>query len=54
MERAGLARLSVTDHLWRISSLICEEDEPMLEAYTVLARARTRSGRTRRSSSAPR
>ena len=35
-EDVGFARLSVTDHLWQIS-LIGEEDEPMLEAYTTLA-----------------
>ncbi|MET3953267.1 F420-dependent oxidoreductase-like protein [Rhodococcus sp. OAS809] len=35
-EEVGFARLSVTDHLWQIS-LVGEEDEPMLEAYTVLA-----------------
>lgn len=35
-EDAGFARLSTTDHLWQIS-LIGEEDEPMLEAYTTLA-----------------
>jgi alkanesulfonate monooxygenase len=35
-EDVGFARLSVTDHLWQIS-LIGEEDEPMLEAYTLLA-----------------
>jgi alkanesulfonate monooxygenase len=31
----GFARLSVTDHLWQIS-LIGEEDDPVLEAYTTL------------------
>lgn len=35
-EAVGFSRLSVTDHLWQIS-LIGEENEPMLEAYTVLA-----------------
>lgn len=35
-EEVGFSRLSVTDHLWQIS-LVGEEDEPMLEAYTVLA-----------------
>ena len=35
-EDVGFARLSVTDHLWQIS-LIGEENEPMLEAYTTLA-----------------
>jgi alkanesulfonate monooxygenase len=35
-EAVGFARLSVTDHLWQIS-LVGEEDEPMLEAYTTLA-----------------
>lgn len=35
-EEVGFSRLSVTDHLWQIS-LIGEENEPMLEAYTVLA-----------------
>jgi F420-dependent oxidoreductase-like protein len=35
-EETGFARLSVTDHLWQIS-LIGEENEPMLEAYTTLA-----------------
>ncbi|MBY4039210.1 TIGR03560 family F420-dependent LLM class oxidoreductase [Rhodococcus fascians] len=35
-ENVGFARLSTTDHLWQIS-LIGEENEPMLEAYTVLA-----------------
>ncbi|SNT36869.1 TIGR03560 family F420-dependent LLM class oxidoreductase [Rhodococcoides kyotonense] len=35
-EDVGFARLSTTDHLWQIS-LIGEENEPMLEAYTVLA-----------------
>ncbi|GAB2832191.1 LLM class F420-dependent oxidoreductase [Actinocorallia aurea] len=34
-EDAGFARLSLTDHLWQIS-LIGEENEPMLEAYTAL------------------
>ena len=34
-EDVGFARLSVTDHLWQIS-LVGEEDEPMLEAYTTL------------------
>ncbi|OZC76335.1 LLM class F420-dependent oxidoreductase [Rhodococcus sp. 06-418-1B] len=35
-EDVGFSRLSVTDHLWQIS-LIGEENEPMMEAYTVLA-----------------
>ena len=35
-EEVGFARLSVTDHLWQIS-MIGEENEPMLEAYTTLA-----------------
>jgi len=35
-EDAGFSRLSVTDHVWQIS-LLGEEDEPMLEAYTTLA-----------------
>lgn len=35
-EQIGFARLSVTDHLWQIS-LLGEEDEPMIEAYTTLA-----------------
>jgi alkanesulfonate monooxygenase len=35
-EAVGFARLSVTDHLWQVS-LLGEEDEPMLEAYTTLA-----------------
>jgi alkanesulfonate monooxygenase len=35
-EDVGFARLSVTDHLWQIS-MIGEENEPMLEAYTTLA-----------------
>ena len=34
-EQAGFARLSLTDHLWQIS-LLGEQDEPMLEAYTAL------------------
>lgn len=34
-EEAGFARLSLTDHVWQIS-LVGEEDEPMLEAYTAL------------------
>ena len=34
-EDVGFARLSVTDHLWQIS-LLGEENEPMLEAYTTL------------------
>lgn len=34
-EDVGFARLSVTDHLWQIS-LVGEEDEPMLEAWTTL------------------
>jgi F420-dependent oxidoreductase-like protein len=35
-EDVGFTRLSVTDHLWQIS-MLGEEDEPMLEAYTTLA-----------------
>ncbi|MCD0452966.1 LLM class F420-dependent oxidoreductase [Actinocorallia sp. API 0066] len=34
-EDAGFTRLSLTDHLWQIS-MIGEEYEPMLEAYTAL------------------
>ncbi|MDX6742171.1 LLM class F420-dependent oxidoreductase [Actinocorallia sp. A-T 12471] len=34
-EDAGFSRLSLTDHVWQIS-LIGEEYEPMLEAYTAL------------------
>ncbi|GGM98556.1 TIGR03560 family F420-dependent LLM class oxidoreductase [Streptomyces fuscichromogenes] len=35
-EDVGFARLSATDHFWQISQL-GEEDEPMLEVYSVLA-----------------
>jgi len=35
-EESGFSRISVTDHFWQIS-MIGEENEPMLEAYTVLA-----------------
>jgi F420-dependent oxidoreductase-like protein len=34
-ENVGFARLSLTDHVWQIS-LIGEEYQPMLEAYTAL------------------
>ncbi|MVZ99792.1 TIGR03560 family F420-dependent LLM class oxidoreductase [Actinomadura sp. LD22] len=34
-EEAGFARLSLTDHVWQIS-MLGEQGEPMLEAYTTL------------------
>jgi alkanesulfonate monooxygenase len=34
-EQAGFSRLTVMDHVWQIS-MLGDEDEPMLEAYTAL------------------
>ncbi|MFJ3774593.1 LLM class F420-dependent oxidoreductase [Streptomyces sp. NPDC090075] len=42
-EETGFSRLSLTDHLWQVS-MIGEEHEPMLEAYTTLGYL---AGRTR-------
>ncbi|MEU1520222.1 LLM class flavin-dependent oxidoreductase [Streptomyces sp. NPDC005811] len=42
-EETGFSRLSLTDHVWQVS-VIGEEHEPMLEAYTTLGHL---AGRTR-------